>query len=237
MFSSIASPGLTTQRSSNIFTVGEDALLICSSDLSVTLTEWLHNFQVVTSSASSESQLAFNPVNDSIHGNEYTCRITSPYGIQEQAIQLVVQSKLNYAATINCWGKKQHYCECLFTLVPLNEVIVSTTTDGLPIVGQQYRISCTILVPEGITNPIAVQWYGSGERLSNTSDITIGEPLTTSQANITSNLVLDPFRTSHGGQFSCRATILSQTPPFNISKTADIDIVIGCELTVDIFLL
>ena len=85
--------GISIQRSSNIFTVGQISSLTCSSDLSGTSTVWLHNFQVVNSSASSELQLVFNPVNDSIHGNEYTCRVTSPYGIQELTVQPIVQSK------------------------------------------------------------------------------------------------------------------------------------------------
>ena len=62
------------------------------------MTEWLHNFQTVSSSDSSESelQLVFSPVNDTIHGNEYTCRTTTPYGIQEQTVQLIVQSKWDF---------------------------------------------------------------------------------------------------------------------------------------------
>ena len=87
--------GINIQRSNGVFTVGKNATLTCSSDLSVTSTEWLYNFQVVKSSASSGLRLMFNPVNDNIHGNEYTCRITTPYGIQEQTVQLIVQGKLN----------------------------------------------------------------------------------------------------------------------------------------------
>ena len=86
--------GITVQRSSYIFTVGESASLTCSSDLSVVSIEWLHNFQVLSTSTASELSLNFNPVNDSIHGNEYTCRITTPYGIQEQTVQVIAQSTL-----------------------------------------------------------------------------------------------------------------------------------------------
>lgn len=98
MTSFLLSSGLTIQRSSNVFTVGENASLTCSSDISVILTEWLYNFQVVVSSTSSTLQLIFNPVNDTVHGNEYSCRTTSPYGIQEQVVQLIVQSKFVFCA-------------------------------------------------------------------------------------------------------------------------------------------
>ena len=86
--------GISIRKSGSILTVGENASLTCTSDLSISSIEWLHNFQVVNSSSSlPELELNFNPVNDSIHGNEYTCRVTSPYGVQEQTVQLVVQSK------------------------------------------------------------------------------------------------------------------------------------------------
>ncbi len=99
-------------------------------------------------------------------------------------------------------------------------------SDGIPIVGQPYRISCIVLVPEGITNPVGVEWHNSEGRLSNSSDITVGQTVYT-QSNITSSLVLNPFRTTHEGRFSCRATLITQTPPFNVSKTADVNIIVG----------
>jgi hypothetical protein len=92
--------------------------------------------------------------------------------------------------------------------------------------GQRYRISCEALFPDGITSPILVEWHGSDGLISNGSGITVGSTLA-SQRNITTFLEFNPFRTAHGGRFSCRATIMSLTPPFNISKTAGVDIVVG----------
>lgn len=88
--------GLNIRRSSSVFTVGESASMTCSSDLDVTSIEWLYNLQVFSSSTASELQLVFSPVNDSINGQEYTCRVTSSYGIQEQTVQPFVQSKCFY---------------------------------------------------------------------------------------------------------------------------------------------
>ena len=115
--------------------------------------------------------------------------------------------------------------------VPLNEIVVSTITDGSSIIGQQYRIFCTVLFPEGLTNPITVQWYGSEGLVSNSSGITIGDTLT-SQSNFTSVLEFNPFRRVHGGRYSCRAMLMTQALPFNILKTADINIIIGGESVV-----
>ena len=81
-------------RSESVFTVGGEASFTCSSDLTVSSIEWIYNHQVVSYSTSSELQLAFNPVNDSIHGQEYSCRVSTSYGIQEETVQPFVQSKL-----------------------------------------------------------------------------------------------------------------------------------------------
>ena len=94
--------GLSIRRSSSLFIVGESASMTCSSDLDVTSTEWLYNLQVVSSSTASELQLVFSPVNDSIHGQEYTCRVTSSYGIQEQTVQPFVQSKCSIDISTEC---------------------------------------------------------------------------------------------------------------------------------------
>ena len=107
---------------------------------------------------------------------------------------------------------------------------MSTTTDGYPIAGQRYSISCVILFPEGLVSPIVVEWYDSNGLLSDDNEITVGEALI-SQANITSVLDFNPFRTVHRGRFSCRTTIMSQSPPFNIVKSSEVDIVPGGEFT------
>ena len=90
--------------------------------------------------------------------------------------------------------------------------------------GRSYRITCTVLFPEGIIDPITIEWFGPEGRISNGDGIMIGATVT-SPGNITNSLVFNPFRSIHGGQFSCKALITSQTPPFNISKAANVDIV------------
>lgn len=96
------STGLTIQKSSSIFTVGKNASFICSTDHPVVLIEWIYNFQILTTSSLSELHLTFDPVNDTIHGNEYSCRVTTPYGIQEQTVQVVAQSKCRRKYMLLC---------------------------------------------------------------------------------------------------------------------------------------
>lgn len=99
-------------------------------------------------------------------------------------------------------------------------------TEGVAIAGQQYRIMCIVVFPLGLTNPITVQWYGSnGLIASSGGGITLGETLTYA-TNITSSLEFNPLRASHGGQFSCRATITSSAPPYSLTRSVDVDILV-----------
>ena len=202
-----------------MFTVGESASMTCSSDLDVISIEWLYNLQVVVTSTASELQLLFNPVNDSIHGQEYTCRITASYGIQEQTVQPFVQSMCFCISTL-------HKSDIVIFIVPIDDVQVSAITEGVATAGQQYRITCIVTFPLGLTNPIIVQWYGSnGLIASNGGGITISETLAYT-TNITSSLEFNPLRASHGGQFSCRAIITSPAPPFSLTRSVDVDILV-----------
>ena len=92
--------GLQVTASTSVFVVGEVASITCNTDLDIEYMEWLQNGQVVVSSTGYEVQLSFNPVNDTIHNKEYTCRATSPYGIQEESVSVITQSKCLCAFSI-----------------------------------------------------------------------------------------------------------------------------------------
>lgn len=105
-----------------------------------------------------------------------------------------------------------------------------TATEGTSIAGEQHRIVCTIQLPEGLTNPVVIEWYDTNGHLSedDDDDITI-EDMLNSESNITSVLEFELFRTVHGGRFACTAKVTSPAPPFNISKTSEVDVVVGGE--------
>ena len=87
--------GLQITGASAPLTVGDTAAITCSSDLDVSSIEWVYDDQVVLSSVGQqELELVFNPVNDTIHNKTYTCRVTSPYGVQEHKVTLTVTGKL-----------------------------------------------------------------------------------------------------------------------------------------------
>ena len=115
--------------------------------------------------------------------------------------------------------------------VPIDDVQVTSMTEGVAVAGQQYRIICTVTFPLGLTNPIAVQWYDSNGIVSSGNGITLGGAIT-STTNITSAIAFNPLRTSHGGQFSCRATITSSAPPYSLTRSVDVDILVEGRLPV-----
>ena len=67
----------------DIFNVGESATARCISDTPATQIEWLNEEDVVVLNATSIQQLdlIFSPVNDSIHGQIYICRVTRNGGM------------------------------------------------------------------------------------------------------------------------------------------------------------
>ena len=106
---------------------------------------------------------------------------------------------------------------------------MSTATKEESVAGEQHSIYCTIQLPEGLTNPIVVEWYDADGLLSGgDDDITITDT-SNSETNITSVLEFELFRTVHGGRFACTASITSSAPPFNVSVTSEIDIIVGGE--------
>ena len=77
--------------------LGSSAVLNCSSDLPILTAEWLYNDVVIASSAG-EVLLTIPEVNDSLHNRKYTCRVTTPYGIEERNTTIAVAGK--YVPTV-----------------------------------------------------------------------------------------------------------------------------------------
>ena len=75
-------------------TVGHNASITCSSDLDVVAVEWIRDGITVISSNSRSLTLPFNPVSVDHDNTQYICRVTSPYGTQEETVNITVQSEL-----------------------------------------------------------------------------------------------------------------------------------------------
>ena len=79
------------------FYVGQSAIAACRSVTPATRMEWLRNGEViasVTSTSIQELNQTFSVVNDSIHNQVYTCRVTRDSGTVSQNFTVQVNGKL-----------------------------------------------------------------------------------------------------------------------------------------------
>ena len=86
--------GLTIVPSRGVFIAGEQDSLTCSSDHDVTRIEWdTGNSVVVYTTTESSLTVDFDPVMDSMHGRNYTCKVYTSHGVQEHTYTLDIQGK------------------------------------------------------------------------------------------------------------------------------------------------
>ena len=69
---------------------GSNASIVCSTDLDVTTIEWIRDGVTVDTSSSQSLTLVLDSV---YHNTQYTCRVISPYGVQEKTVDITVQRK------------------------------------------------------------------------------------------------------------------------------------------------
>ena len=93
----IVTTGVVIRSSEGPLTVGHDADITCHSNLVSDRIEWLiHSNQTVVAylTNGTELTLSFKPVNDSMNGTVYTCRvIRDDNDITEQNITISVKGK------------------------------------------------------------------------------------------------------------------------------------------------
>ena len=66
---------------------------MCSTNLDVATIEWIRDNATVTNSSSQSLTLLLDPVSADHHNTQYTCRVTSPYGVQEETVNITVQGR------------------------------------------------------------------------------------------------------------------------------------------------
>ena len=77
------------------FSVGQNETINCSSIIAVDLIEWLNNDGevIVSENNSHQLTLTFEPVNISIHNQQYTCR-ANKNGSVDKTVTVLVSGKL-----------------------------------------------------------------------------------------------------------------------------------------------
>ena len=70
--------GVIIKGGDEIYLVGSNATITCRSDTDTERMEWLRDDDVVVALMLNTRQLdlTFSPVNDSVHGKVFTCRVT-----------------------------------------------------------------------------------------------------------------------------------------------------------------
>ena len=100
--------GLRITGNEQPLSIGARETFVCTTDLAVKSIQWLdnNNMNIISSSSQQPLSLIFDRVNDTIHSKRYTCRVTSPYGVQEDGFTVNVIGGLSqyvlYAHTVNC---------------------------------------------------------------------------------------------------------------------------------------
>ena len=88
--------------------------------------------------------------------------------------------------------------------LPPPEVVI--TPDGSTTAGDVYTLTCNTIVVENLAVDPDIQWlYTNGTTVGGTN-ITVAAVMMTGNV-FTQNLIFSPLRTSHGGQYICRASV------------------------------
>eukprot|EP00731_Ephydatia_muelleri_P018724 Em0011g764a len=146
------------------------------------------------SGGNSTLNLTFNPLLTS-HGGQYTCVAT--ISVPQLSLSITNSS----AVTVS-----------VQTLPP---PVVTTSSYGSTIAGSVYSLVCMVKVVDGLVVVLDVVWMKDEGVLVNGTNITLTR--TVSGGNSTLNLTLNPLLTSHGGQYTCVATI--SVPQLSLSVT------------------
>ena len=94
----------------------------------------------------------------------------------------------------------------LFSTLALPRPEVVIIPDGSTTAGDVYTLTCNTTVVENLAVEPDIQWlYTNGTTVGGT-DITVGGVMMMGNVS-TQNLTFSPLRTSHGGQYICRASV------------------------------
>ena len=86
---------------------------------------------------------------------------------------------------------------------------------GSTAAGEMYTLSCTATVVENLVVVPNIQWeYSNGSVVNSGSSFALSAMITSGNTT-THNLTFSPLRTSHGGEYTCRAII--NIPSISIS--------------------
>ena len=137
-----------------------------------------------------ETTIEFVPLSTS-NGGDYECEAIAFPG---SGLEFVVNSTT---------GSNAH--SLTIEALPVPEVAIHST--GNTTAGEVYTLSCSATVVENLVVVPTIQWeYSNGSAVDGGSTFTLSA-MVVSGNTTTRNLTFSPLRTSHGGEYTCRAII------------------------------
>ena len=106
---------------------------------------------------------------------------------------------------------RMHCHDTTWTLELLSSVYVGLNViikrdAGAPTAQQSYNLTCTVIL-NGITGPPIIEWLGPNNPVLNSSNVTLENMVMVNDSTYGVTLVFSRLHTSHGGQYTCRATL------------------------------
>ena len=102
--------------------------------------------------------------------------------------------------------------------------MVTTSSYGSSIAGSVYSLVCTVKVVDGLVVVPDVVWMKDGRVVVNGTNTNLTR--TVSGGNTTLNLTFYPLLTSHGGQYTCVATISLPQLSLNVTNSSAVNVLV-----------
>ena len=117
----------------------------------------------------------------------------------------------------------------LFFLVDVLPPDVNIITSGIPAAGQIFSLLCRVTAPNGLTSEPQIRWLSpQGNILSTGGELIVGnQPIIGNPSRLTTySIQFSPLLTSHGGPYTCQATVSSpyQTVQQSTTRTANVSV-------------
>ena len=101
--------------------------------------------------------------------------------------------------------------------------MIDIHSSGASTAGQTHTLTCTAIVIENLVVEPTLEWLDTDRHVVGGDDITVGSPVTMG-TNTTLTLTFSPLHTSHGGRYTCRASI--NIPAISLSNSNEVSDVV-----------
>ena len=172
-----------------------------------------------------QSILSISPLSNIIDSGQYSCQtgIASSayvrYTDAFQEVSVIIEGKIAILLY------EHAMMLILFSIQDLPVPAIAISSLGSLIAGENYTLSCTITVIEGLTEDAVISTSWTNSR----GDLMISDITQVSDVNTTSTLEFMPIMTSQGGSYICNASINISTLSVYKSNSEPYDISIQSE--------